>query len=96
MWVNEWFNPPKEDRSRYWPDQRWRRRAVQNTDSPAVLQDRAGQGQKRAFGWDSDMTAYGPKAQLASAIINWSPYYIQASRTRWKANGPQASHSGGA
>jgi simple sugar transport system substrate-binding protein len=35
---------------------------------------------KRAFGWDSDMTAYGPKAHLASAVINWTPYYIQATR----------------
>jgi simple sugar transport system substrate-binding protein len=35
---------------------------------------------KRAFGWDSDMTAYGPKAHLASAIINWAPYYIKATR----------------
>jgi basic membrane protein A len=33
---------------------------------------------KRAFGWDSDMTAYGPKAHLGSAIINWGPYYIKA------------------
>jgi basic membrane protein A and related proteins len=35
---------------------------------------------KRAFGWDSDMTAYGPKAHLASAVINWSPYYIKATK----------------
>jgi simple sugar transport system substrate-binding protein len=34
---------------------------------------------KRAFGWDSDMTAYGPKAHLASSVINWAPYYIKAT-----------------
>jgi simple sugar transport system substrate-binding protein len=34
---------------------------------------------KRAFGWDSDMTAYGPKAHLASSVINWGPYYIKAT-----------------
>ena len=33
---------------------------------------------KYAFGWDCDMTAYGPKAHLASAVINWAPYYIKA------------------
>jgi simple sugar transport system substrate-binding protein len=33
---------------------------------------------KRAFGWDSDMTAYGPKAHLGSAVINWAPYYIKS------------------
>ena len=35
---------------------------------------------KRAFGWDSDMTAYGPKAHLASSVINWGPYYIKATK----------------
>jgi len=49
----------------------------QNTDSSAVLQT-AEKMNKRAFGWDSDMTAYGPKAHLGSAVINWGPYYIQA------------------
>jgi basic membrane lipoprotein Med (substrate-binding protein (PBP1-ABC) superfamily) len=31
---------------------------------------------KRAFGWDSDMTTYGPKAHLFA--INWGPYYVSA------------------
>jgi simple sugar transport system substrate-binding protein len=26
------------------------------------------------------MTAYGPKAHLGSAVINWGPYYIKATR----------------
>jgi basic membrane protein A and related proteins len=51
----------------------------QNTDSSAVLQT-AEKLNKRAFGWDSDMTAYGPKAHLGSAIINWAPYYVKATR----------------
>jgi basic membrane protein A and related proteins len=25
------------------------------------------------------MTAYGPKAHLGSAVINWAPYYIKAT-----------------
>ncbi|MEP6790908.1 MAG: BMP family ABC transporter substrate-binding protein, partial [Ramlibacter sp.] len=51
----------------------------QNTDSPAVLKT-AESMNKRAFGWDSDMTAYGPKAHLGSAVINWAPYYIKTTR----------------
>jgi simple sugar transport system substrate-binding protein len=51
----------------------------QNTDSAAVLKTAEEKG-KRAFGWDSDMTAYGPKAHLGSAIINWAPYYIKTTR----------------
>jgi basic membrane protein A len=50
---------------------------MQNTDSPAVLKKAQEKG-KLAFGWDSDMTAYGPEAHLASAIINWAPYYRKA------------------
>ncbi len=49
---------------------------MQNTDSSAVLQT-AGKAGKYAFGWDSDMTAYAPEAHLASAVINWTPYYVQ-------------------
>jgi basic membrane protein A len=51
----------------------------QNTDSPAVLQTAEKAG-KHAFGWDSDMSAIAPKAHLASAIINWAPYYIKATK----------------
>jgi simple sugar transport system substrate-binding protein len=44
-----------------------------------VLQT-AAKNKKLAFGWDSDMTAYAPEAHLASAIINWAPYYIKATK----------------
>jgi basic membrane protein A len=57
----------------------------QNTDSPAVLKTAQEKG-KRAFGWDSDMTAYGPKAHLASAVINWGPYYIKATKDALEGN----------
>ena len=30
-----------------------------------------------AFGWDSDMSKFGPKAHLASAVVNWGPYYTK-------------------
>lgn len=50
---------------------------MQNTDSPAVLKTAEEKG-KFAFGWDSDMSAYGPKAHLASAVINWGDYYTWA------------------
>ena len=50
---------------------------MQNTDSSAVLQTAEKAG-KYAFGWDCDMQAYAPKAHLASAVINWGPYYVKA------------------
>ena len=78
VWVNEWFNPPKETEAAPSLINGGADVLFQNTDSPAVLKTAQDKG-KRAFGWDSDMTAYGPKAHLASAVINWGPYYIKAT-----------------
>jgi len=89
VWVNEWFNPPKETEAATALINGGADVLFQNTDSSAVLQTAEKMG-KRAFGWDSDMTAYGPKAHLASAVINWGPYYIKAVGEaldgKWKGN----------
>ena len=89
VWVNEWFNPPKETEAATALINGGADVLMQNTDSPAVLKTAQEKG-KRAFGWDSDMTAYGPKAHLGSAVINWGPYYIKATRDalegKWKGN----------
>ena len=77
VWVNEWFNPPKETEAATALINGGADVLMQNTDSSAVLQTAEKMG-KRAFGWDSDMTAYGPKAHLGSAVINWGPYYVKA------------------
>jgi len=79
VWVNEWFNPPKETEAATALINGGADVLMQNTDSPAVLKTAQEKG-KRAFGWDSDMTAYGPKAHLGSAVINWGPYYVKATR----------------
>ena len=79
VWVNEWFNPPKETEAAQSLINGGADVLMQNTDSPAVLQTAEKAG-KLAFGWDSDMTAYGPKAHLASSQINWGPYYIKAAK----------------
>ncbi|MCE2857466.1 MAG: BMP family ABC transporter substrate-binding protein [Comamonadaceae bacterium] len=76
VWINEWFNPPKESEAATALINGGADVLMQNTDSSAVLQTAEKMG-KRAFGWDSDMTAYGPKAHLGSAVINWAPYYIK-------------------
>ena len=79
VWVNEWFNPPKETEAAQSLMNGGADVLMQNTDSSAVLQTAEKAG-KMAFGWDSDMTAYAPKAHLASAVINWAPYYIKATK----------------
>jgi len=89
VWVNEWFNPPKESEAAQSLINQGADVLFQNTDSSAVLQT-AGKNKKYAFGCDSDMTAYSPEAHLASAIINWAPYYIKATRDvlegKWTGN----------
>jgi simple sugar transport system substrate-binding protein len=92
VWVNEWFNPPKETEAAQSLINDGADVLFQNTDSSAVLQTAEKAG-RYAFGWDSDMTAYGPKAHLASAVVNWGPYYVKATREvldgTWKT-GPRA------
>ncbi len=89
VWVNEWHSPPKETEAATALINGGADVLFQNTDSSAVLQTAEKMG-KRAFGWDSDMTIYGPKAHLGSAIINWTPYYIksvgEALNGTWKGD----------
>jgi len=79
VWVGDWYKPAKETEAATALINGGADVLFQNTDSSAVLQTAEKMG-KRAFGWDSDMTSYGPKAHLGSAVINWAPYYIKATR----------------
>ena len=99
VWVNGWFDPPKETEAATSLINGGADVLFQNTDSSAVLQTAEKMG-KRAFGWDSDMTAYGPKAHLGSAVINWGPYYIKAVKDAlegtWSTGGVWWGHKEGA
>jgi len=77
VWVNEWFNPPKEAEAATALITADADILIQNTDSSAVIQTAQKLG-KRAFGWDSDMTLYGSSAHLGSVFNNWAPYYLSA------------------
>jgi len=77
VWINRWFDPPKEGEAAQALINQGADVLLQNTDSSAVLQTAEKAG-KLAFGWDSDMSKFGPNAHLASAIINWAPYYERA------------------
>jgi basic membrane protein A len=90
VWVNTWFDTAKETEAAQSLINQGADVLFQNTDSSAVLQT-AGKNKKLAFGWDSDMTSYSPEAHLASAVINWGPYYVKATREAldgsWKGGG---------
>ena len=77
VWVNTWFDPPKESEAAQALINQKADVLLQNTDSTAVLQTAEKNG-KFAFGWDSDMSAFAPKAHLGSAVVNWGPYYEKA------------------
>lgn len=79
VWVNKWFDPPAETQAAQSLINAGADVLFQNTDSSAVLQTAEKAG-KYAFGWDSDMSNYGPKAHLASAVINWGPYYVKTTK----------------
>jgi simple sugar transport system substrate-binding protein len=77
VWVNTWFDPPKESEAAQALINQKADVLLQNTDSTAVLQTAEKNG-KYAFGWDSDMSAFAPKAHLGSAVVYWGPYYEKA------------------
>ncbi|WP_338845514.1 BMP family ABC transporter substrate-binding protein [Massilia sp. W12] len=74
VWVNKWFDPGKEREAALTLIGQGVDVLIQNTDSPAPIQAAEEKG-VFAFGWDSDMSKFGPRAHLASAVINWGPYY---------------------
>jgi basic membrane protein A len=74
VWINSWFDPPKETEAAQSLFNQGADVLLQNTDSTAVLQAAERNG-KYAFGWDSDMSAFGTKAHLGSVALNWTVYY---------------------
>jgi basic membrane protein A len=87
VWVNKWFDPGKEREAATTLVGQGVDVLMQNTDSAAVVQTAEEKG-VMAFGWDSDMTKFGPKAHMAASTIDWSGYYIkrvgEAMSGTWK------------
>jgi basic membrane protein A len=88
IWINTWFDPPKEaDAAKALADQ-GADILMQHSDSPAAMQIAAQRG-ILAFGQDSDMSKFGPKSQLTAIIDNWGPYYIKRVQDeldgKWKS-----------
>ncbi|MDP5240891.1 BMP family ABC transporter substrate-binding protein [Uliginosibacterium sp. 31-16] len=76
IWVNGWFDPGKEREAALTLISQGADVLMQNTDSPAVVQTAQEKG-VYAFGWDSDMSKFGGKAQLAASILNWDVIYSE-------------------
>lgn len=74
VWVNKWFDPGKEREAATTLIGQGVDVLMQNTDSAAVVQTAEEKG-VLAFGWDSDMSKFGPKAHVAASSIDWNVYY---------------------
>jgi simple sugar transport system substrate-binding protein len=76
VFINSWYDPPKEgDAAKALMDQGCDI-LTQHTDSPAPLQAAAARGIK-AFGQATDMIKFGEKTQLTATTDLWGPYYSQ-------------------
>jgi simple sugar transport system substrate-binding protein len=88
VWISTWFDPGKEaDAAKALIDQ-GADVILQHTDSPAPLQVAQRRG-VWAVGQASDMTSFGPKAQLTSILDIWAPYYVARAKAvidgTWKS-----------
>jgi simple sugar transport system substrate-binding protein len=78
IWVNSWYDPAKERQAAETLVAQGVDVLTQNTDSPATLQVAQEKG-KYAFGWDSDMSKFAPKAHLTAATNNWGGFYTDTA-----------------
>jgi simple sugar transport system substrate-binding protein len=79
IWIDTWYDPGKERQAAETLIAQGSDVLCQNTDSPAVVQAAEKKG-VYAFGWDSDMSKYGPHAELTANTENWGVYYIDEVR----------------
>jgi basic membrane protein A len=79
IWVNSWFDPGKEAEAAKALVAQGADILTQHTDSPAAMQIAEEKG-VLAFGQDSDMIKFGPKAQLTAIVNNWGDYYVSRAK----------------
>lgn len=79
IWVNSWYDPAKERQAAETLIAQGADVLTQNTDSPATLQAAQEKG-KYAFGWDSDMQRFAPKAHLTASTNQWGGYYTEVAK----------------
>jgi basic membrane protein A len=77
VWINEWFNPPREAEAAQSLVNLGADVLMQTTDSPAALQLAQRSG-RYGFGLSSDMSRFAPRAHLGSIVNDWGPYCMKA------------------
>ena len=87
VWVNSWFDPGRERQAADTLVSQGADVLTHHTDSTAVMQ--AAEAKKvYAVAYHSDMSKYGPNAQLTAVTHQWGAYYTkvvnEAIAGRWK------------
>ncbi len=77
IWTNSWYDPGKEREAANTLIAQGADVITNHTDSTSVVQAAEEKG-KYAVGYHSDMSKYGPKAQLTATTHQWGDFYTKA------------------
>ncbi|WP_079932703.1 BMP family ABC transporter substrate-binding protein [Carboxydocella sp. ULO1] len=88
VWTNTWYDPAKEKDAAKSLLDAGADVIAQHQDTPGPQQAAQEKG-VYSIGYNSDMSAYAPKAVLTSAVWNWGPYYVNTVKAvmegKWKS-----------
>lgn len=89
IWVNSWFDPGKERDAALALIAQGADVVTHHTDSTAVVQAAEEKG-KYAIAYHSDMSKFGPHAQLAAVTHHWGKYFTKEAQDvldgKWKSD----------
>ncbi|WP_083232560.1 MULTISPECIES: BMP family ABC transporter substrate-binding protein [Endozoicomonas] len=87
VWINSWYDPAKEREAAESLIAQGADIINQHTDSPAPVQAAQDKG-VYAFGYDTDMTRFGPDAHLTGSMVHWGGFYTDTAKAvldkQWK------------
>lgn len=89
IWVNSWYDPGKERDAALALIGQGADVVTHHTDSTATVQVAEEKG-KYAVAYHSDMSKFGPKAQLAAVTHHWGKYFTKTAQAvldgTWKSD----------
>ena len=89
VFVSSWFDPGKERAAADTLISQGADVIMHHTDSTAIVQAGEEKG-VWSFGYDSDMSKFGPKSQLSAVTMIWDNYYITKTKAAiagtWKSD----------
>src|SRR5690606_3560246 len=90
IWANSWYDPGKEREAAMMLISQGADMLTHHTDSTATVQAAEEKG-VHAFAYHSDMSKYGPKAQLTATTHHWGEFYTRTVNAvldgTWKPEG---------